>query len=491
MSEERLTVTGGLMPAMDVETYVRRWKTMTHLVKSVMKENQHYGTIPGTNKPTLLKPGAEMLTTFFGLRTTFTSKRIVEDWTGVDHGGEPFFYYLETCQLWRGDTLMAEADGSANSHESRYRWRWVLKEDIPIGLDIASLKTREGVLSEYQYAVEKAETTGKYAKPAEYWQQFKDAIASEQAVEGKRKARSGKEYKTWEIGGVTYRVPNEDIASVVNTIKKIAQKRAFVASTLIAVNASEFFTQDLEDIAASGQGERQKGQTIEGTGRVVDEEQAGATNANGRHWIDREGVAAAFKRWRLEELNINEGSALSALGVENIRDYAGTMKEARERIELWLDRQRTSEEAPFGDPEPRPAEEAMAELRAKADKGSTRNASQKQWTVVARCLDGLFPDDSALEKEAKRHALTLQMFGVTSSKHLSGGQVSVLIEWASIGGDGEDKWEPNPIAMKEATAIVKLYEAERGQADMFAQDEAEETVQPLPGHASDGREIPY
>jgi hypothetical protein len=42
-------------------------------------------------------------------------------------------------------------------------------------------------------------------------------------------------------------VPNEDIASQVNTINKMAQKRALVAATLIAVNASEFFTQDLED----------------------------------------------------------------------------------------------------------------------------------------------------------------------------------------------------------------------------------------------------
>jgi hypothetical protein len=33
----------------------------------------------------------------------------------------------------------------------------------------------------------------------------------------------------------------------VNTVKKMAQKRALVCATLLAVNASEFFTQDLED----------------------------------------------------------------------------------------------------------------------------------------------------------------------------------------------------------------------------------------------------
>src|SRR5205085_1753732 len=46
----------------------------------------------------------------------------------------------------------------------------------------------------------------------------------------------------------TGRVLNPDIADQVNTIQKMAQKRALVAATLLAVNASEFFTQDLEDM---------------------------------------------------------------------------------------------------------------------------------------------------------------------------------------------------------------------------------------------------
>jgi hypothetical protein len=39
---------------------------------------------------------------------------------------------------------------------------------------------------------------------------------------------------------------NPDVADVVNTIQKMAQKRALVAATLIATSASEFFTQDVE-----------------------------------------------------------------------------------------------------------------------------------------------------------------------------------------------------------------------------------------------------
>ncbi len=58
----------------------------------------------------------------------------------------------------------------------------------------------------------------------------------------------------WEIDSTLYRVPNEDIASQVNTVQKIGQKRAFVAATLIGVNASEFFTQDIEDLELVGAG---------------------------------------------------------------------------------------------------------------------------------------------------------------------------------------------------------------------------------------------
>ena len=58
----------------------------------------------------------------------------------------------------------------------------------------------------------------------------------------------------WEIDDDTalYRIPNPDVADVVNTIQKMAQKRALVAATLIARSASEFFTQDVEDADSRG-----------------------------------------------------------------------------------------------------------------------------------------------------------------------------------------------------------------------------------------------
>ena len=157
----------------------------------------------------------------------------------------------------------------------------------------------------------------------------------------------------------------------------------------------------------------------------------------------------------------------------------------------------TKQEAGNGS-RPWPAEKVLAHMRGKADKLGRKDASKRQRDTLVRCLEALFMDDDKGVRAAKRHALTLQFCGIESSKddELLSAHCRVLIGWSIIGGDGDDKWEPNPIAAKEAAAIVKLYEAERGQADMFAQDEAaldeaEEAVQALPGHASDGREIPY
>jgi len=131
MSEEFKEPAGALlaversqfMPALSIELAVERYGAVTEFVSRVLRKDVDYGVIPGTEKRTLLKPGAEKLTTFFGLSTRFQVLERIEDWTGERHGGEPFFYYLYRCQLHRGDLLVAEADGSCNSRETKYRWR--------------------------------------------------------------------------------------------------------------------------------------------------------------------------------------------------------------------------------------------------------------------------------------------------------------------------------------------------------------------------------
>jgi hypothetical protein len=205
------------MPALSIQQAVERFNAVVEFVRTVMREGVDYGRIPGTDKPTLLKPGAEKLCTLFGLTSRFQLIRAIEDWTGGEHNGEPFFYYLYRCQLWRGDRIIAEGDGSCNSFEQKYRYREAQRKCPVCGL-AAIIRGKE----EYGGG----------------WLCFK------------KRGGCGTKFRADDpeiVDQQTGRVLNETIADQVNTIQKMAQKRAIIAATLLAVNGSEFFTQDSED----------------------------------------------------------------------------------------------------------------------------------------------------------------------------------------------------------------------------------------------------
>jgi len=148
--------------------------------------------------------------------------------------------------------------------------------EVPATVDKSTLEFIDGKVSEFGFAVEKGETSGKYGKPAAYWKQFRDAIANKTAVSIKKKTKNG-EMDAWEIGGKLYAVPNHDPSDQVNTIDKMAQKRALVAMVLITTNASDYFTQDMEDFVPDTTHEPVSHETIEGEfteapGREIDQD---------------------------------------------------------------------------------------------------------------------------------------------------------------------------------------------------------------------------
>jgi hypothetical protein len=206
------------MPAMSIESAVERYNAVTEFVSRVLRKDVDYGVIPGTEKRTLLKPGAEKLTTFFGLSTRFELLDRIEDWTGEGHGGEPFFYYLYRCRLFRGDVLIAEGDASCNSRETKYRWREAQRTCPACGV-AAIIKGKEDFGGGWLCWKKKGGCGAKY-------------LDGDQTIESQQ------------VG----RVSNPDIADQVNTIQKMSQKRSLVGAVLLAVNASEFFTQDVEDM---------------------------------------------------------------------------------------------------------------------------------------------------------------------------------------------------------------------------------------------------
>lgn len=211
-----------LSPVASIEQAVARYALMAEFVKRVLREDHDFGKVPGTDKPTLLKPGAEKLNSLFGLTPVFPGERhnIVLDWTGRDHDGEPFFYHEYTCQLFNGDQLIAEGVGSCNSWEKKYRYRNADRVCPSCG---------------------KATIFKSKQKPEFYCWAKRGGCGATFPINDKRITEQ-------EIG----QVKNPDPADIVNTVDKMAQKRALIAATLIATNASEYFTQDMEDFAPTG-----------------------------------------------------------------------------------------------------------------------------------------------------------------------------------------------------------------------------------------------
>ena len=208
---------GYLSPVVSVEKALLAHQNKKLLIDGIMKPNVDFGIIPGTSKNTLLKAGAEKATSFFGLSPRFRDAVAIEDFTGKDHDGEPFFFYRRTCELWRSDHIVASVDGSCNSFEKKYRWRNA-DRICPVCGKPAIIKGREEYGGGW-ICFKKKDGCG---------EKFGDA---DQRITEQQ----------------TGQVKNPDVADLANTILKMADKRALVAATLIATGLSEYFTQDIED----------------------------------------------------------------------------------------------------------------------------------------------------------------------------------------------------------------------------------------------------
>jgi hypothetical protein len=175
-------------------------KTKLNLVqrffKEVMIKDQDYGVIQGTEKPTLLKPGAEKLCELYGYAPVIKS---IEEEKNIETG---FYRARVTVALVhrRSGVTVAEGVGEANTMEGRYRWRWVSEWKLPEGVN------KNGLYHEI------------------------------------RTDKNGKKYKM-------YRLENQDPWTLWNTVLKMAKKRALIDATLSATRSSGIFTQDVEDLA--------------------------------------------------------------------------------------------------------------------------------------------------------------------------------------------------------------------------------------------------
>jgi hypothetical protein len=241
---------------------------LVQALKSLMVRDTDFGTIKGTQRDTLLQPGADKLCNLFQIVIRYEFVEKIEDWTGADHGGEPFFYYVIAGRAFKGDVLMGEGAGSCNSWETKYRWRTA--ERVCPACNLPNIrKSREGGW----YCWRKTGGCG---------QVFNDG---DPAIEGQE----------------TGRKPNPDVADLPNTILKMAMKRCKLSTTINSTSASEFFTQNVEDFTVSEDGIETGGHQrgTQAAANHVAEEKIRNGNPHGKPvWKNMGEMAKAFQAIR-------------------------------------------------------------------------------------------------------------------------------------------------------------------------------------------------
>jgi hypothetical protein len=170
-----------------------------NFLKEAMIPGEDYGVIPGTQLPTLYKAGAEKLNEMYGF-----FPRLLDKHETID---EESGHYRVVCLvgLFSRDTgvQVAECPGECSTRESKYLYRWVGDRD----------ETLRAMSPEVRATLKTRMTKGE--RP---WQQW--------------------------------RIENEDLHSIWNTILKMAFKRGYVGATHQATRSSGIFSQGEKELQA-------------------------------------------------------------------------------------------------------------------------------------------------------------------------------------------------------------------------------------------------
>ena len=187
MSNELIIQEPKALTAGEIRSHVNR---VQEVMKAVMQKDTHYGVIPGSKKPSLYKPGAEVLCVTFRVAQSYK----VEDLSNGDS-----VRYRIACVGTHQMTgvVLGEGIGECSSNEEKYKWRRVVCQEE---FDDTPIDRRRVKYSKWQNKVEK-----------------------------------------------TQQIRTEP-ADIANTVLKMAAKRAQVAMTLNVTAASDCFTQDIEDL---------------------------------------------------------------------------------------------------------------------------------------------------------------------------------------------------------------------------------------------------
>lgn len=194
MGEEQTAMTRAPLEVTSFEEVKLQTQKLDQFYRNLMVLGTDYGIIPGTQKPTLYKAGAELLRIWADLTPEF---EIDNTDTDLERG---IFAYQITCSLYNKEgRLVGQGVGFCSSLESKYRYRWLGDRELPPGIDKSELVSKE------------------------------------------KTSRAGGKWRV-------YRVENDNPQDQANTVLKISKKRSFVDVILTVTGAGRIFTQDIEDI---------------------------------------------------------------------------------------------------------------------------------------------------------------------------------------------------------------------------------------------------
>jgi hypothetical protein len=224
-----------LTPVMNLALAKSRLAEFQDFISKYMIEGEDFGLIPGTQKKSLWKPGADKLCEIYGLADSY---RVIDRLVDFDRG---LFDYEIECTLSRDGFVVATGLGSCSSFEGKYRWR-DSKQKCPECGKESIIKGKEEYGGGFICFAKKGGCGAKFAETDERI-----------------------------IGQVMGQVENDDIATLKNTILKMAKKRAKVDATLAATRSSGVFTQDIGD----PEPQKQKTQPIQQPQRTSQPQNAG------------------------------------------------------------------------------------------------------------------------------------------------------------------------------------------------------------------------
>lgn len=211
-----------------VEEIVGQRDKIVAVMNAVMKEEVHYGHIPGVKKPTLLKPGAEVLAVSFRLAPFYKSERIFHDDGHLTVVSNVTLKHIPT------GLVIAEGEGLCTSREKKYGKR----KGERVCPECEQPQVRLG--------------RARDGRPGNWycWQKMGGCGATWPLTGEQAEA-----FEAMDVG----EIDNPDLADTWNTVLKMSNKRALVAAILNGTAASDVFTQDVEDNQPSEQ--RQTTQT--------------------------------------------------------------------------------------------------------------------------------------------------------------------------------------------------------------------------------------